>query len=161
MGASGEAQEVRGLGGRGGAVVLRPLDRLAQALRDLRHAESSVSLGDYEWACFAAHQAAEKALEAVYQALGREARGHDLVRLLRGLREAGLDPPAALADAAAMLDKHYVAARHPDAYTEGYPGEHYTPGEAGRCVEAARALVGWARGVVEARAGRGPEEGEG
>ena len=140
-------------------MVLRPRDWLAQALRDLRHAESSVALGDYEWACFAAHQAAEKALKAAYQALGREAWGHDLVRLLRGLREAGLNPPTALADAAAMLDKHYVAARYPSAYTEGYPGEHYTRGEAERCVEAARAILDWARGVVEARAGGGAGEG--
>jgi len=27
-------------------------------------------VGHYEWACFAAHQAAEKALKAVYQSLG-------------------------------------------------------------------------------------------
>ncbi len=46
--------------------MLRPRDWLAQALRDLRHAESSISLGDYERACFATHQAAEKTLEAVY-----------------------------------------------------------------------------------------------
>ncbi|MEM2815815.1 MAG: HEPN domain-containing protein [Candidatus Bathyarchaeia archaeon] len=31
-----------------------------------------LELGDYEWACFAAHQAAEKAVKALYKALGLE-----------------------------------------------------------------------------------------
>ena len=139
--------------------MLRPRDWLAQALRDLRHAEASVSLGDYEWACFAAHQAAEKALKAVYQSRGFEVWGHDLVSLVRGLGERGLRPPSELLDYAAMLDKHYVAARYPNAYTAGYPGEHYTRREAEQCVEAARAVVNWAKGIVEAGEGEATQAG--
>jgi len=50
----------------GGRVVSRAADWLRQALRDLEHAKRSVELGDYEWACFAAQQAAEKAVKALY-----------------------------------------------------------------------------------------------
>jgi len=50
----------------GDRVVSRATDWLRQALRDLEHAKRSVELGDYEWACFAAQQAAEKAVKALY-----------------------------------------------------------------------------------------------
>ena len=41
----------------------RAKDWLAQAERDLEQARSSQDEGRHEWACFAAQQAAEKALE--------------------------------------------------------------------------------------------------
>lgn len=40
-------------------------DWLAQAERDLAQAESSRRQGHHEWACFAAQQAAEKAVKAL------------------------------------------------------------------------------------------------
>jgi len=39
----------------------RSRDWFAQAERDLEHARSAQREGRHEWACFAAHQAAEKA----------------------------------------------------------------------------------------------------
>ena len=44
----------------------RYADWLRQAEADLRHARNSLEDGDYEWGCFASHQAAEKALKAVF-----------------------------------------------------------------------------------------------
>ena len=38
----------------------------------------------YEWACFAAQQAAEKVIKAVFQKLGGEAWGHSRHRLVEG-----------------------------------------------------------------------------
>jgi HEPN domain-containing protein len=37
-------------------------DWLRQADKDLKHAKTSLSARDYEWACFASQQAAEKAI---------------------------------------------------------------------------------------------------
>jgi HEPN domain-containing protein len=37
-------------------------DRLSQAEGDLKHAANARKDGDYDWSCFAAQQAAEKAL---------------------------------------------------------------------------------------------------
>jgi len=48
----------------------RTEDWLRQAEKDLRHAKNSLQSGDYEWACFAAQQSAEKALKALYQSGG-------------------------------------------------------------------------------------------
>lgn len=45
----------------------RKMDWLKQARRDLLHAKMDLKEGFYEWACFSAQQAAEKALKAVYQ----------------------------------------------------------------------------------------------
>jgi HEPN domain-containing protein len=43
----------------------RAPDWLAQARRDLEQAEASRRDGRHEWACFAAHQCAEKAVKAL------------------------------------------------------------------------------------------------
>jgi len=44
-------------------MVLRISDWIQQAIRDLEHAKRSIKIRHFEWACFAAHQAAEKAPE--------------------------------------------------------------------------------------------------
>lgn len=41
------------------------LNWLDSAVADLRHAKKSVEIKEYSWACFAAQQAAEKALKAL------------------------------------------------------------------------------------------------
>jgi len=51
----------------------RSRDWLAQAVRDLEQAESSKRESRHEWACFAAEQAAEKAVKALHLAKGQEA----------------------------------------------------------------------------------------
>jgi hypothetical protein len=56
-------------------VANRSKDWLAQAVRDLEQARSSRSEERHEWACFAAQQAAEKAVKALHLALGQKAYG--------------------------------------------------------------------------------------
>ena len=60
----------------------RARDWLAQAERDLLHAEESQRGGRREWACFACHQAAEKAVKGLHLHLGQEAWGQVVARLL-------------------------------------------------------------------------------
>ena len=118
----------------------RARDWFAQAERDLAHADHSVEAGDYEWACFAAHQSAEKALKAVYQQLGGDARGHDLRGLLEGLAERLRIPPALL-DRVTELGKHYIGPRYPNAHAAGPPFRHYTLGEARIAIENAQEVI--------------------
>lgn len=61
------------------------LDWFNQALRDMEQAEDSRAEGRHEWACFAAHQAAEKAAAALHLHLGQEAWGPVIARLLKDL----------------------------------------------------------------------------
>ncbi len=44
----------------------RYADWFRQAEADLAHARNALAAGDYEWSCFAAQQAAEKATKAVF-----------------------------------------------------------------------------------------------
>ncbi|MFO8060304.1 MAG: HEPN domain-containing protein, partial [Bacillota bacterium] len=55
---------------------------MEQADRDLEMAKNSAESGYHEWACFAAHQAAEKAIKALHLHSKQKARGHVLARLL-------------------------------------------------------------------------------
>jgi len=51
-------------------------DWFNQAVKDLEHAEDSRRAGRHEWACFAAQQAAEKAVKALHLFWRQEAWGH-------------------------------------------------------------------------------------
>ena len=105
-------------------MVDRARDWLSQAERDLRHAQRSRDGEDHDWACFAAHQAAEKAVKAVHLSLGQEAWGHVVARLLE---ELPLTVPRGLVDAAKVLDTAYIPTRYPNSHSEGAPFEHYGP----------------------------------
>lgn len=55
-------------------MATREEDWIRQAKRDPEHARHALGDRDYEWSCFAAQQAAEKAVKALYQKLGADAR---------------------------------------------------------------------------------------
>ena len=118
----------------------RSADWLAQARRDLEQAEDSRAAGRHEWACFAAHQAAEKAVKGLHLSLGQEAWGHVVTRLLR---ELPVDVPADLVERAQVLDTFYIPARYPNSHPEGAPFEHYGSLQSQEAIEHARAIVGF------------------
>lgn len=104
----------------------RARDWLNQATRDLEQAEDSRRAGRHEWACFAAHQAAEKAVEALHLHLGQEAWGHVVARLLQELPDT-IRVPAELVEKGRVLDSFYIPPRYPNSHPEGAPFEHYGP----------------------------------
>jgi len=118
----------------------RAEDWLRQAQRDLGHAARALADGTFEWAAFAAQQGAEKAVKALFQHLGAEARGHSVSQLLTAL-PAIARPTAELIAAAKELDKHYIGPRYPNSYPEGAPMDFYTSAEAQRAIDAARRIV--------------------
>jgi HEPN domain-containing protein len=122
----------------------RANDWLRQADRDLEQAEDSRGAGRHEWACFAAHQAAEKAVKALHLSCGQEAWGHVVAKLLTELpaRVAATGP---LVDQAKVLDNFYVPARYPNGHTAGAPFEHYGPLQSEEAIGHAREIVGHCR----------------
>ena len=68
-------------------------DWLAQAKHDLEQAAASRNDGRHDWACFAAHQAAEKAVKALHVGTGSEAGCHAVARLLSELPDAPAGAP--------------------------------------------------------------------
>jgi HEPN domain-containing protein len=106
------------------AVASRWADWRAQAKHDFEQAAASAAAERFDWACFAAHQAAEKAVKALHLRLGQEAWGHVVARLLAELPESA-SAPVALIDAARVLDTFYIPTRYPDSHAAGPPYEHY------------------------------------
>jgi HEPN domain-containing protein len=102
----------------------RAYDWLKQAIRDLEQAEDSRRAGRHEWACFAAQQAAEKAVKALHLHLGQEAWGHVIARLLRELPGTVLVPEH-LEEKGRVLDTCYIPSRYPNSHPEGAPFQHY------------------------------------
>jgi HEPN domain-containing protein len=113
-----------------------------QAEADLRAAELSAAGAAYEWACFQAQQAGEKALKAFLYARGFTAIvTHSLRRLLR---ECGALEPAFsnLAEAGRLLDQHYIATRYPNSLDEEMPpARYYEKGDAETCLQSARSIL--------------------
>ena len=107
----------------------RALDWWRQAEADLAHARSAVESEHFEWACFAAQQAAAKAAKAAHQALGQDAWGHSVTELLDALQASAAGVDAALLDRARSLDKHYVTTRYPNGLPSGAPADFYTRAE--------------------------------
>jgi HEPN domain-containing protein len=79
-----------------------------------RDAES----GDFNWACFKAHQAAEFAAEGLLYGAGRLARGHSVYKLLETAKEL-LSVPKEFLELGKLLDKFYIPTRYVDAWSEG------------------------------------------
>ncbi len=122
----------------------RAQDWLKQALRDLEQAEDSRRADRHEWACFAAQQAAEKAVKALHLHLSQEAWGHVVARLLRELPE-DVKVPAELVEKARVLDAYYIPPRYPNSHPEGSPFEHYGPLQSEEAIRYAREIITFVR----------------
>ncbi len=123
----------------------RHQDWFRQAQKDLRHAERALEDGDYEWACFAAQQAAEKAVKAVFEKLHAEAWGHSITALLNQLPDES-KPTNELINRAKELDKHYIPTRYPNGFDSGAPLDYYIDNEAKRAIENANAILTFCEG---------------
>jgi len=102
----------------------RAQDWLDQAERDLEQAHDSRRAERHEWACFAAQQAAEKAVKALHLAMNQDAWGHVIARLLRELPDS-VAVADGLLEKAQVLDNFYIPARYPNSHPQGAPFEHY------------------------------------
>lgn len=122
----------------------RAWDWLDQAARDLDHAQEARDRNRHEWACFAAQQAAEKAVKALHLRLGQEAWGHVIARLLKDL------PPSVrfgedLVEKGHVLDNFYIPARYPNSHAEGAPFQHFGPLQSGQAIQYAGEIVDFVR----------------
>lgn len=122
----------------------RALDWFNQALRDLEQAEDSRRSKRHEWACFAAHQAAEKAVKALHLHLGQEAWGHVVAKLLDELPKRSLVSEE-LIDKARVLDSYYISPRYPNGHPEGAPFEHYGALQSGEAIRYAGEIIEFVR----------------
>ena len=120
-------------------------DWFRQAEADLRHARNSLDDGDFEWSCFAAHQAAEKAIKAVFLKEGMDAWGHTLTALIGNLPSPSEPLPETLLNHARILDKYYIPTRYPNGFDSGAPTDYYTEEEAHNAIRLAEAILEFCR----------------
>jgi len=125
----------------------RAKDWLNQALKDLEHAKLSLEHGDYEWACFASHQAAEKAVKALHLYCGQEAWGHIIAKLLK---ELPIEVPSELVEKSKVLDIYYIPTRYPNGFPEGAPYEHFGKHQAEEAIKYAREVIEFVRSKMGA-----------
>lgn len=126
-------------------------DWFAQAGRDLEQARDSQIAGRHEWACFAAQQAAEKALKALHLAFGQDVWGHMIAKLLR---ELPVPVPEDLIERAHVLDGFYIPTRYANGHPAGAPFEHYGRLQSDQAIAYAGEIIGFVHTQM-APAGRG------
>jgi len=125
---------------------------LKQAKWDLKAAGDSAAAGNFEWACFQAQQAAEKALKSFLYGVGAEPTRLRSVRLL--LERCGeLSPSFRQLPRASDLDLLYFTSRYPNALPDDVPHEHFTPTDSKRALALASSVVRVA-GAVDAQGRR-------
>ena len=132
------------VGGYNTTMANRANDWFTQAERDYEHALSSRQQDQHEWSCFAAHQAAEKAVKALHLHCGQEAWGHLISRLLGELPESVPVRPE-LVERARVLDNGYIPTRYPNGHPAGAPFEHYGPLQSQQAVEYAGQIIEFVR----------------
>jgi len=114
-------------------------DWLAQALRDLEKTKTDIHHEYWEWACFTAQQATEKAVKALLMNRGADAWGHAITPMLRSLKD--LSVPARLIEHAQLLDTFYIPTRYPNGFPEGKPADYYSASKAQEAFDAASAII--------------------
>lgn len=115
-------------------------DWLKQAERDLEHARLSLDGKFYEWTCFIAQQAAEKAVKALCEKHKVLTRSHQLARLLESVSEVEKIPDD-LYEKGASLDRHYIPTRYPNGFQSGAPMEYFFQKDAEEAISYAEAII--------------------
>ncbi|MHA1637623.1 MAG: HEPN domain-containing protein [Candidatus Thorarchaeota archaeon] len=118
----------------------RAEDWLRQAEFNLEHAEGSLQLKHFDWACFAAQQGAEMAVKAVFRSRGAESWGHSVSELVRQLPEDIAASEDILKDAR-RLDRLYIPARYPNGLPAGTPREAFDEKSAKEAIIIARTII--------------------
>jgi HEPN domain-containing protein len=106
-----------------------------------------LTAGDYEWACFAAQQAAEKALKALYQSLGGESFGHSILKMVKDL-PAHIKTTKSLLKKAADLDKFYIPTRYPNGFDSGAPMDYFEKSDAEDAVSDSAEIIAYAKSKI-------------
>lgn len=115
---------------------------LKTAQEDVRVAEKLMEEEFFSHACFAAQQAGEKAIKALWFLADQEPSGHSLQRLLLDFSaKDGLPDFPKWIEAAAALDKLYIPTRYPNGLPDLTPAESFFRAEAETGIALAKFLL--------------------
>lgn len=122
---------------------------MESALRTIESARVDHMNMFYNWACFKAHQATEKALKTLLWGLGMPRPGHSLPILLIEVSPAIGGVPEDIREICIRLNKYCIPTRHPDVWSEGIPEKQYSEKESSEAIDMAVKVVEWVKGVWE------------
>lgn len=124
-----------------------------EAEYDIGAAKDNLDKARYNWACFIAQQAAEKAIKSIYILRGESAeRVHSIAVLIKGDAKrqiTGIPEMAVDLESAMELDRHYIPTRYPNGVPFGKPYEFYSEEKAKECIECAERLISNCRKILE------------
>lgn len=112
-----------------------------QAQYDLDAAGTSIKGGNHEWACFQAHQSAEKAVKALLFSCNINGWGHNISSLLEKYKEIKYRDISLIEKDAIYLDKQYIPTRYPDALPGIEPHKAYNKEEAESSIKCAENIL--------------------
>ena len=114
-----------------GRMERRGFSRSEGSQEDILAVQSNIQTGKHNWACFIAHQAAEKALKALYedQHMAEPPHSHSLRMLVADGVPPGVEIPDEILEALAGLDRHYTISRYRSSIM-AVPGEEYSEADA-------------------------------
>ncbi len=115
---------------------------LEDAKYDLETAKESLKLGRYNWACFQAQQAAEKALKAVLIKHGKVGiLTHSIRDLIRECSKY-IEDLIELQGESLFLDAVYVASRYPNGIVSDLPpSKYFSKEDAELCIRLSESIL--------------------
>ncbi|MCJ7774716.1 MAG: HEPN domain-containing protein [Desulfobacterales bacterium] len=125
----------------------RSKDWLDQAIRDLEKAKLDVKWKYFEWACFTAQQAAEKAVKALFQYIHADAWGHSVSGLLKALPNE-IAVSESMVEIAIMLDRYYIPTRYPNGFDSGMPKDYFTKKDGDDAVKSAGKIIEFCKSKI-------------
>lgn len=118
----------------------RSKDWLKQAEFDHSTTKTLKDNEKFSWACFIAHQSAEKALKALLEKTNLPSWGHDLVDLVERVKQT-ISVPQIVVVACSRLNLYYISTRYPDSFPSGAPADKFTEQQAISAIEDAEEVL--------------------
>lgn len=125
----------------------RSKDWIQQAVKDIEAAEKLLNAGSFEWVCFIAQQAAEKAVKAVFQKLNATAWGHSVFDSLQALSPR-ISVTEEILNCARLLDRYYIPTRYPNSFQSGSPYQYFTGKDAEDAILCSRRILGFCESLL-------------
>lgn len=120
----------------------------SQAKFDLKAAEDSMNNENYEWSCFQAQQAAEKALKAyLYIKRRRNIFTHSIKNLVD--QASDFNKKFLELKNARILDQYYIPTRYPNGLPGNVPHNYYLKEDAQKCVKSAHKVISLVGEILE------------
>ncbi len=123
-------------------------DWLEQSERDMKKARLDLEHKYYEWACFTAQQAAEKAVKALFMKMNKTVRGHSIYKFLEAATgDMKIDQD--MLHYARVLDRYYIESRCPNGFPSGRPMDFFDSKIAEEAVDAAGRIIGFCKNTID------------